>query len=259
MSASMVATARTIELPELQSNMLKALAATGKPVVFVNLSGSAMAMPWEAQHLNAIVQAWYPGQSGGTAIADVLLGNVNPSGRLPITFYQSTTDLPPFTDYAMHADVRGRILEGVLPGSKGHTYRYFTGTPLWPFGYGLSYTTFRYDTMHFDPEVATPDGTVTFTVDVQNKGDRNGDEVVQIYAQSAAPRCGEAMQMRRLVGFQRVAVPAGKTTHVAIPIPVDKLRTWNETRKSYEVRPGQYFFETFTDPRIILSAMVTVK
>ena len=107
-----------IELPSLQEDLLKALHATGKPVVFVNCSGSAMAMPWEAKHLPAIVQAWYPGEEGGRAVAEVLFGDVNPAGRLPITFYRSTTDLPPFEDYSM----------------TNRTYRYFTGKPLFAFG-----------------------------------------------------------------------------------------------------------------------------
>ena len=119
-----------IELPPVQTDLLKALQATGKPVVFVNCSGSAIAMPWEAEHLPAIVQAWYPGEEGGRAVAEVLFGDVNPAGRLPVTFYASTADLPAFDDYSM----------------ANRTYRYFTGKPLFAFGHGLSYTKFDYAT-----------------------------------------------------------------------------------------------------------------
>ena len=112
----------------MQTEMLKTLHATGKPVVFVNCSGSAIAMPWEAEHLPAILQAWYPGEQGGRAVADVLFGDVNPAGRLPVTFYRATDDLPPFEDYSM----------------SNRTYRYFGGTPLFAFGHGLSYTKFDY-------------------------------------------------------------------------------------------------------------------
>ena len=123
-----------IELPSPQEDLLKALAATGKPVIFVNCSGSALAMPWEAEHLPAIVQAWYPGEEGGTAVAQVLFGDVNPAARLPVTFYASTDDLPPFDDYSM----------------ANRTYRYFTGKPLYAFGHGLSYTKFDYGEAKLD-------------------------------------------------------------------------------------------------------------
>ena len=132
-----------IELPATQTALLKDLKATGKPLVFVNCSGSAIAMPWEAENLSAIVQAWYPGQEGGTAVADVLFGDVNPAGRLPVTFYRSTADLPDYTNYDM----------------ANRTYRYFTGKPLFAFGHGLSYTTFDYKSVQCDqakPRRAAP-------------------------------------------------------------------------------------------------------
>ena len=126
-TASAAATARRSNCRPCKTDLLKALHATGKPVVFVNCSGSAIAMPWEAKHLPAIVQAWYPGEQGGRAVAEVLFGDVNPAGRLPVTFYRSTSDLPPFDDYSM----------------TNRTYRYFNGKPLFAFGHGLSYTQVR--------------------------------------------------------------------------------------------------------------------
>ena len=127
-----------IELPPVQEDLLKALQATGKPVVFVNCSGSAMAMPWEAEHLPAILQAWYPGEQGGRAVAEVLFGDVNPAGHLPVTFYRSTADLPAFDDYSM----------------SNRTYRYFNGKPLFAFGHGLSYTKFNYRTANWIEQIS---------------------------------------------------------------------------------------------------------
>lgn len=148
-----------IELPSLQRQLLEKLHATGKPVVFVNLAGSAIAMPWADANLNAILQAWYPGQAGGAAVADVLLGRYNPAGRLPVTFYRSTADLPDFNNYEM----------------AGRTYRYFQGQALYPFGHGLSYTTFRYANL----AVSTAgEGRLAVTLDVTNTGERDGDDVV---------------------------------------------------------------------------------
>jgi beta-glucosidase len=211
-----------IELPACQEQMIRALSATGKPVVVVNLTGSAAAMPWEAQHVPAIVQAWYPGQAGGTALADVLFGNYNPSGKLPVTFYKATEDLPPFADYAM----------------KGHTYRYFAGAPLWPFGHGLSYTTFRYGPMSVDKPQAGAGETVTVRVDVTNTGSRAGEEVVQIYAKPAQPGPGDALQ--RLVGFSRVALAAGQTVRVDVAVPVALLRNWDVEKQTYVVPAGTW-------------------
>jgi beta-glucosidase len=162
-----------IELPALQQELLEKLHATGKPIVFVNLSGSAIALPWADEHLNAILQAWYPGQAGGTAVADVLLGNYNPAGRLPLTFYRATEDLPDFKDYAM----------------AGRTYRYFAGKPLYAFGHGLSYTKFDYTHLRVMPAA---NGALAVTVDVTNTGARDGDEVVQLYATPPAARAPPA-------------------------------------------------------------------
>jgi beta-glucosidase len=211
-----------IELPALQTELLQALRATGKPVVFVNCSGSAVAMPWEAEHLRAILQAWYPGQAGGRAVAEVLFGDINPAGRLPVTFYQSTADLPSFEDYAM----------------SNRTYRYFSGKPLFAFGYGLSYTRFKYSSVRLDRANGGSDGTVRVSLNVANTGERDGEEVVQIYfrhVKSAVPQARQA-----LCGFSRVIVPRGESAAVDVDIPVKQFRYWDTVKKQYTVEPGDY-------------------
>ncbi len=208
-----------IELPALQQHLLEKLKATGKPIIFVNLSGSAIAMPWADEHLNAIVQAWYPGQAGGTAVADVLLGNYNPAGRLPITFYRATADLPDFKDYNM----------------AGRTYRYFGGKALFPFGHGLSYTSFGYTNLRVTPATA---GTLTVTVDVTNTGARDGDEVVQLYA--TPPAASHPREIRALCGFSRVHLKAGEAKTVSLTVPAIALRRWNEEKKDYAIPSGDW-------------------
>ncbi len=208
-----------IELPTVQQQLLEQLAATGKPIVFVCLSGSAIALPWADAHASAIVQAWYPGQAGGTAIADVLLGAYNPAGRLPVTFYRATSDLPDFKDYRM----------------AGRTYRYFNGTPLYPFGHGLSYTRFDYAHLNVAP---APGGTVAATVTVTNAGVRDGDEVVQLYA--TPPALSHPREHRALCGFERVHLKAGETRTVTIVVPVAALRRWSDTRHIYVTPAGEW-------------------
>jgi beta-glucosidase len=177
----------SILLPAVQTELMKALQATGKKVVFVMLTGSAIATPWESEHLPAILNAWYGGQSGGTAVADILFGDYNPSGRLPITFYKSDADLPAFEDYAM----------------TNRTYRYFTGQPLYGFGYGLSYTTFQYDQLNM-PSTANSGQTIAVSVRVTNTGKRAGDEVVQLYVvkQDGAIKA----PLKSLKGFKRIGL-----------------------------------------------------
>jgi beta-glucosidase len=209
----------SIELPELQRALLEKLRAVGKPVVLVNLSGSAVALPWADAHLDAIVQAWYPGQAGGSAVADVLLGHYNPGGRLPVTFYRATTDLPEFTDYRM----------------AGRTYRYFGGKPLYAFGHGLSYTTFRYDDLHAAPAAG---GTIAVTVKVTNTGSRDGDEVVQLYA--TPPAASRPREQRALCGFERVHLKAGETNAVRFTVPATALRRWNDADKAYYTPSGEW-------------------
>ncbi len=212
-----------IELPAAQTELLQALNASGKTVVFVNCSGSAMAMPWESENLPAIVQAWYPGEAGGTAVADVLFGDYNPAGRLPVTFYRGTADLPDFADYHM----------------KNRTYRFFTGAPLYAFGHGLSYTTFTYAGARVAAPQVAADGTIKVSVEVTNTGAREGDEVVQVYAKQVGLVDPNRAQ-QSLVGFQRVSVAKGQKATVVIGIPVSALRHWDSAKKDYEVDAASY-------------------
>jgi beta-glucosidase len=178
-----------------QQKLLEAVAATGKPLVLVVMAGSSMSLGWAQEHVPAILEAWYPGQRGGDAVADVLFGDYNPAGRLPVTFYQSERDLPPFADYAM----------------KGRTYRYFTGEPLFPFGYGLSYTTFAYADLH----VTAGDGDSRLVqVRVTNTGPRAGDEVVELYVHRKDMVAEEGLPLLALRGFKRVHLEAGASTTV---------------------------------------------
>jgi beta-glucosidase len=183
----------SILLPAVQTELLKQLKNTGKPVVFVMMTGSAIAFPWEDQHIPAIVNAWYGGQSAGTAIADVLFGDYNPSGRLPLTFYKSDSDLPAFDDYSM----------------ANRTYRYFTGQPLYGFGHGLSYTTFQYDRLQVTPASSAGKGR-RVSVQVTNTGAMDGEEVVQLYV-SAITQPGPT---RSLKGFQRIFLKKGESKTV---------------------------------------------
>ncbi|HWC58613.1 MAG TPA: glycoside hydrolase family 3 C-terminal domain-containing protein [Verrucomicrobiae bacterium] len=211
-----------IELPAVQENLLKALSATGKPLVFVNCSGSAIAMPWENKHVPVILQAWYPGEQGGRAVADVLFGEVNPSGRLPVTFYKSTADLPSFEDYSM----------------SNRTYRYFSGKPLFAFGHGLSYTKFKYVKATLTNSKVLAEETVRVTFNLKNAGAVAGDEVAQVYFRhknSAVPQPKLA-----LCGFTRVNLGAGETKQVTVEIPASQFRYWDTTQKKYVVEPGDY-------------------
>jgi beta-glucosidase len=209
----------SIELPPEQEDLVRALHATGKPVIMVNCSGSAMALAWEDENLAAIVQAWYPGQNGGRAVAEVLFGLINPSGHLPVTFYRATADLPDFNDYAM----------------KGRTYRYFTGKPLYAFGHGLSYTKFDYTNLRVAPAAA---GALTVTVDVANTGAVAGDDVVQLYA--TPPAASQPQEIRALCGFTRVSLQAGEKRTVAITVPAVALRRWDVARKAYAIPAGEW-------------------
>ena len=194
----------TLDLPALQEDLLKKIQAAGKPVVLVLLNGSALAVNWASANVPAIVEAWYPGQAAGTALADVLFGDANPSGRLPVTFTKSVADLPPFTEYRM----------------TGQTYRYFKGEPLYPFGYGLSYTTFEYSNLRM-PESAEAGADIAVTVDVKNAGFRVGDEVVQLYVNDL--EASVPVPVRSLQGFQRVHLQPGETRPVRFVIAPRQL------------------------------------
>jgi len=211
-----------IELPQPQRDLLKALAATGKPIVFINMSGSAIAMPWEHKKLDAIIQLWYPGQAGGTAAADVLFGRVNPAGRLPITFYRSTKDLPDFLDYSM----------------ANRTYRYFEGKPLYAFGHGLSYTRFHYANPKISAQTMTIDGAVEVQVDVKNTGSRSGEEVVQLYVRHLSSPV--AQPRHSLAGFERILLKRGENKTVSLELPASALRYWSEQDEAYVIPSGEF-------------------
>ena len=211
-----------IELPAVQTEFLKALQATGKPVVFVNCSGSAVAMPWEVKHLAAIVQAWYPGEQGGRAVADVLFGDANPAGRLPITFYRSTDDLPAFEDYSM----------------SNRTYRYFNGKPEFAFGYGLSYTKFKYGAATLNSSRFSTTSTVKISFTVKNSGARDGDEVAQVYFRHV--RSAVVQPRIALCGFTRFHLPKNQASRLTVEIPVERFRYWNTAKEQYVVEPGHY-------------------
>ena len=204
-----------IELPSIQEDLVKAMHATGKPVVVVNCSGSAIAFGGIESQYDALVQAWYGGQAGGLAVADVLFGKYNPAGRLPVTFYASTSQLPDFLDYNM----------------EGKTYRYFRGEPLYAFGYGLSYTTFEYG------EAKVKGSRHTVTVPVTNTGSVDGDEVVQVYIKSLD---NPGAPIKTLKGFSRVNIPAGKTVNVSIELGDGAFESYDASIDELSVRKGAY-------------------
>ncbi len=209
-----------LDLPKTQQDLLEAVAATGKPVVVALMSGSAIAMNWAKDHAAALLEAWYPGEAGGEAIADVLTGEVNPSGRLPVTFYASNDQLPPFTDYSM----------------KNRTYRYFTGEPLYKFGDGLSYTTFHYADLKLSSESLAAGEALTADVRVTNTGNRAGDDVAQIYL---IPPSGTEYPLRNLVGFQRVHLAPHASTLVHFTLDARELSEVDGSGNR-AVRAGDY-------------------
>jgi len=203
----------SIELPKVQRDFLKALKAAGKTVIFVCCSGSAIALEPETQSCDAILQVWYAGQEGGTAIADALFGDYNPSGKLPVTFYKNDSQLPDYEDYSM----------------KGRTYRYFNDA-LFPFGFGLSYTT-------FEVGEATMQGKESITIPVTNTGHRDGTEIVQIYIRDLSDKEGPLKSLR---GFQRVDVKAGQTATATIALDKKSYEFWDAETNTMRIKPGQY-------------------
>jgi len=219
----------TIQLPDVQRETLQALHRTGKKVIFVNMSGSAIGLAPELESCDAILQAWYPGQAGGQAVCDVLFGDYNPAGRLPITFYKDVNDLPDYHDYNL----------------SGHTYRYYKGQPVFAFGYGLSYSNFAYGKATLSKankpgkairKFKTSDKLV-FTVPVTNTSDRDGEEVVQLYLRKNSDTDGPIYTLR---GFKRQLIPAGQTIQVEIPLEEVNFRTYNPSTGKMETTKGDY-------------------
>jgi beta-glucosidase len=212
-----------LSLPSTQDKLLRALQETGKPVALVLTAGSALGIEWATKNLSAVLLAWYPGQQGGNAVADVLFGDSNPSGRLPVTFYKSVDQLPAFDDYAMD----------------GRTYRYFQGEPLFPFGYGLSYTRFDYAGIQVDRKQASGGDLIRVTADIRNLGKRDGAEVAQLYLRPLSAFSGAPV--KELRGFSRVFLKAGESKRVTFELRPDRdFLRYKAERSGLDIAPGDY-------------------
>ncbi len=212
----------SLDLPAVQRSLIRQIVATGKPVTLVLMTGSAVSISREDEIVPAILQAWYGGETAGEAVADVLFGDYNPTGRLPVTFYRSVDDLPPFENYDM----------------EGRTYRYYEGEVLYPFGYGLSYTSFSYDNLILEKNEIGTDESITVSVDVSNAGDRDGVEVVQLYIRDLESK--EVRPLRDLRGFERVPVKAGQTIVATMILGPDELAYYDTEKGDYLVESGLY-------------------
>ena len=212
----------SLDLPAVQRSLIRQIAATGKPVTLVLMTGSAVSITMEHETVPAILQAWYGGEAAGEAVAEVLFGDYNPAGRLPLTFHQTVNDLPPFEDYDM----------------TGRTYRYFEGEVLYPFGYGLSYTTFSYDNLILEKNEMAPGESLTVSVDVSNTGERDGEEVVQLYIRDL--ESDELRPLKDLRGFVRVPIKAGQTIAVSMELGPDELSYYDPGAGAYLVEAGVY-------------------
>ncbi len=231
-----------IELPAIQRRMLQALKAAGKKVVFVNFSGSAMGFVPETQSCEAILQAWYPGQAGGTAIANVLFGDYNPTGKLPVTFYKNVEQIPDFENYSM----------------KGRTYRFMTEKPLFPFGFGLSYSTFNVgEAKVFNDEINKTE-SVELSIPVTNSGKIDGTEVIQVYVHKLNDTDGPLKTLR---GFQKIAVAAGKTEKADISLPYNSFEFFDREIGKMAVIPGEYevFYGTGSDEKDLKKTLISVR
>ena len=206
-----------IDLPRIQEGMLMKIKKMGKPMVFVLCSGGAVALDWEDENLDAVLAAWYGGQAAGTAVAEVLFGKVNPSGKLPVTFYSSQNELPPFDSYEM----------------ENRTYRFMTEKPLYPFGYGLSYTTFEYEDGQYNPNEHT------FSYSIKNTGNCDGEEVAQLYLTNTGDK---RSPVKTLVGFQRIFIPKGESRTVTFHVDEDFFNTYVDDYQHFEWHSGTFVF-----------------
>lgn len=212
----------SLKLPLVQRNLIRRIVAAGKPVTLVLMTGSAISLDNESQQIPAILEAWYGGEAAGEAVAEVLFGDYNPAGRLPVTFYHSVDDLPPFEDYDM----------------AGRTYRYFEGDVIYPFGHGLSYTTFNYDNLILEREEISSDENLVVSVDVTNSGDLDGEEVVQLYIRDV--ESDVKRPLKDLRGFERVYIKAGQTIAVTMTLGSDLLAYYDQEKQEYLVEPGEF-------------------
>jgi beta-glucosidase len=230
-----------IQLPEVQRNCLKALKAAGKKVIYVNCSGSAIGLVPETESCDAILQAWYGGESGGQAVADILFGDYNPSGKLPITFYKDTTQFPGFEDYTM----------------KERTYRYMTSTPLFSFGYGLSYTTFSIGNASANRNQIGRNENLQLTVSISNTGKKDGTEIVQVYVRKANDASGLTKTLR---GFQRINIAKSKTVNAVIDLPYSAFEFYDDNALQLKVTPGKYeiFYGNSSDAKDLKMMKINV-
>jgi beta-glucosidase len=213
----------SLGLPANQEKLAEAVIAANPRTVVVLMSAGPLTVPWLQQHARAMLQGWWLGEEGGNAIADVIFGEVNPAGRLPYTIYASQAQVPPQDEYDI---------------SKGFTYMYVKGEPLYPFGYGLSYSTFKYAKLRVSPERFSADQNISVTVDVKNTGRRAGDEVVQLYTRELNPSV--VRPVRELRGFQRVTLAPGETKTLTFTVPAEKLAFYDEIQHRFVVEPGKY-------------------
>jgi beta-glucosidase len=211
----------TLDLPPVQEQLLQAVYETGTPVILVLMNGSALSINWADEHISAILETWYPGQAGGTAIAEALFGLTNPGGRLPVTFYRAVSDLPDFVDYSM----------------ENRTYRYFTGQPLYPFGFGLSYTTFTYHALQIDPQEVKAGDPVAVQVEVENSGGLLGDEVVQLYLKDA--EASLPVPLLQLQGLTRIRLSPGERQTVQFTLTADQMSFVDEDG-NWVLEPGEF-------------------
>jgi len=214
---------KTLGLTGTQEELIEAVFAANPRTIVVELSAGPLTVPWVAQNVPALLQAWWPGEEGGTAVARVLFGDVNPAGRLPHTVYASEAQVPPVNEYDI---------------TKGFTYMYVNGAPLFPFGHGLSYTSFQYSGLKLSTDQLKTDGLVTVNVDITNSGTRAGDEVPQLYVHQE--QCPVKRPAKELRGFQRISLQPGETNTVTFPLPAAKLAYWDETTHGFVVRPGMF-------------------
>ena len=236
----------TIELPVLQLNALKAMKKTGTPIVFVLMSGGAIAFKGLEKELDAILMSWYPGQRGGDAVADILFGDYNPAGRLPVTFYSSTDELGDFKDYNMRA-------------GKGFTYRYYTGEALYPFGHGLSYTNFEYSNLCVDKSILKSSDKLSISVKIKNTGKQDGEEVVQLYIQDV--KSDIWMPIKQMRNFERISLKKGESKKIKFELDISKdFRYYDPMSREYKVEPGEFEIQIGASSQDIrLKKIISVK
>jgi beta-glucosidase len=212
----------TLDLPADQQYFIKEIYKANPKTIVVLIAGSSLSINWIQENVPAIVNAWYPGEQGGNAIADVLFGDYNPAGRLPLTYYKSTDDLPAFNDYEVF---------------NGRTYMYFGKKPLYPFGYGLSYTTFSYTNIRVDKSSMLKGDTITVSIDIKNSGKYDGDEVVQLYLQQK--EASVKMPVRQLKAFKRISLKKDETRTVSFALCKKDLSYWND-QNEFVLDPGEF-------------------